>query len=39
MLESLRLQNFTCFSDLHLAFVLDVKVFIGENRTSKAYLL
>lgn len=39
MLESLRLQNFTCFSDLQLEFVPGVNVFVGENGTGKTHIL
>lgn len=39
MIQSLHLQNFTCFTDNEFHFSEGINVFIGENGTGKTHLL
>lgn len=37
--ETLRLQNFTAFSDSHFEFIPGVNIFVGENGTGKTHAM
>ena len=37
--DSLRLKNFTAFSDAYLEFMPGVNVFVGENGTGKTHVM
>lgn len=39
MLKTLRLQNFTIFSDMELTFCAGLNVIVGQNGTGKTHLL
>ena len=39
MIESIHIENFTCFEDLKIDFVDGVNIFIGDNGTGKTHIL
>lgn len=39
MIESLYLNNFTCFEECNLAFCKGINVFIGRNGTGKTHIM
>ncbi len=38
-IQSVSIQNFTCFENVHLDFSTGINVFIGENGTGKTHVL